>query len=98
MFWENEVETIDEGDGYIVHSFVIQDVPFAEFASRTFSQIVNAFARLKGTPVDWRSIVHKAGHLAHDSGRLRALVTEGASYGVITNICNFSPHTAPPFL
>lgn len=96
MFWDNEVELVDEGDD-VVTSFILQDVGHSEFASRTLSQIVNAFAELRGSHVNWRSIIHDAGHLAHDSGGLRALIEQGASYGVITNKWNFLPHTMPSF-
>jgi hypothetical protein len=97
LFWDNEVELVDEGDD-VVQSFVVSDVRTAEFASRTLSQIVHAFAGLKHTQVNWRSIIHDAEHLAHNSGNFRALVAEGARHGVITNWLNFRPQSAPSFL
>jgi len=96
MFWDNEVEIVDEGES-ITQSFVVSDVGYAEFASRTLSRLVHAFASLRRSPVDWHSIVHDAEHLAHDRGRLRALVTEGARHGVVTQIRNFLPQRMPSF-
>ncbi len=63
LFWDNEVELVDEGDD-VVQSFVVSDVGTAEFASRTLSQIVRAFAGLTHTQVNWHSITHDAEHLA----------------------------------
>ncbi len=97
MFWDNEVEEFDDGDD-IVQSFVVSDTGCAEFASRTLGQIVHASARLRRSLVSWRSVVHDAKHLAHDSGRLRALVAEGAKHGVITNVMRTFPSSAPSFL
>jgi hypothetical protein len=97
MFWDNEAEVVDEGDD-VVQRFVVPDVRQAEFASRTLSQIVHAFAGLQGSQVSWRSIVHDTEHLAHDTGRMRALVEEGARYGVITDIWNLRPRSSPSFL
>ena len=98
MYWENDVELVDEGSD-VVQSFVVSDTGRAEFASRTLSQLVHSFAGLGGSPVSWRAIVHDTtGHLAHDIGRLRALVDEGARYGVITDILNFHPRHVPSFV
>jgi hypothetical protein len=97
LFWEHEVELVDEGDD-IVQSFVVPDVGTAEIASRTLSRIVHAFAGLNDTQVNWHSIIHDAGHLAHNTGNLRSLVAAGARHGVITNRLNFRPQSAPSFL
>jgi hypothetical protein len=97
MFWENEVELVDEGSD-VVQSFVVPDIKRAEFASRTLSQVVHAFAGLRGSQVSWRAIIHDSEHLAHDTGRMRALVEEGARHGIITDIWNLYPQSSPSFL
>jgi hypothetical protein len=97
MFWDNEVELVDKGE-HLVQSFVVVDTGTAEFASRTLSQTVHAFAGLEQSQVHWRSIVHDAKHFAHDRGRLRTLVAEGAKHGVITDVFTFRPSGLPSFL
>jgi hypothetical protein len=97
LFWDNEVELVDEGDD-VVQSFVVSDVGTSQFASRMLSQIVHAIAGLKHTQVNWCSITHDTEHLAHNSGNFRALVAEGARHGVIINRLNFRPQSAPSFL
>jgi hypothetical protein len=97
MFWDNETELVEDGND-IVQSFVVSDTRVVEFASRTLRQIVRAFAAIHKSRVSWRSIAHDVKHLGHDSGRLRALVEEGSKHGVISNIWNFRPRTAPSFL
>ena len=96
-FWENEVELVENRDD-IIQSFVVSDTGCADFASRTLRQMVHSSARLRRSAVNWRSIVHDVTHLAHDSGRLRALVVEGAKHGVITNIMKLVPRSMPSFL
>jgi hypothetical protein len=97
MFWDNKLELVDDGP-YLVQSFLIPHSPFAEFASKTLAKIVHSVAALRKEPVSWPAIIHDAKHLAHDRGRLRALVQEGAKYGVISNVINFRPKRLPSFL
>lgn len=95
MFWENEAEQIDHGDD-IVQRFVVPDIERNEFASRTLSSMVHAFARNEG--VNWRVMMHDTDNVAHDAGRMQALAEQGAAHGVITNIMHFRPHHWPDFL
>ena len=97
LFWENDVECVEEGED-IVQSYVAADAGHAEFASRTLSQIVCRLAAINGSRADWAKIVHQKEHLAHDNGRLAALRAEGVKHGVITNVFNQVPRTAPLFL
>lgn len=97
MFWENRAEAWDEGEN-LVQSFVVPEPRHAEFASRTLSQIVHAFAGLKASSVNWGAIIHDKEHQAHHSGRLQALVAEGARHGVITDVLHIKPHHSPLFL
>lgn len=46
IFWENEVEQLDEDDA-IIQRLVIPDTELGEFASWTLGKLVHAFATLK---------------------------------------------------
>ena len=97
MIWENEAVTTEEGLD-IVQTYVVPDVGYDQTASGTLARLVHALARLRGSEVNWRGVVHDAGHIAHDVGRLRSLVEAGAEYGVISRVFNQIPHRMPDFL
>jgi hypothetical protein len=97
MFWENDVEQIDEGDD-ITQRFVIPDIERHEFASRTLGSIVHALAALGKRDVNWRTMMHDPQNVAHDHGLMRDLAEQGAAHGVITDIRRIRPHHIPDFL
>ncbi len=97
LFWENEVELTEDGDA-IIQSFVIPDFEHGEFASRTLGKVIGAFAAMRKERINWRSVIHDKAHWAHDSGRLRQVVEQGAKHGVITDIFHFKPRRTPDFL
>lgn len=97
MFWENDVEQVDEGQD-IIQRFVIPDIDRHEFASRTLGSIVQTFAALGKKDVNWRTIMADRDHIAHDPGRMRELAQQGAQHGVITDILHFRPQHLPDFL
>ncbi|MEM7558626.1 MAG: hypothetical protein AAF394_05855, partial [Planctomycetota bacterium] len=97
LIWENDAEIIEEGD-LVIQSFVISDIPFGEFASRTLSRLVQVFASLEEKDVNWRAIMHNTKHWVHERGRLQAVVEEGAKHGVIARIIRIRPRTPPDFL
>jgi len=97
LFWDSDGEVIEEGN-YVVQSFVVPEVEIAEFASRTLSRIMNAWAGMKQRPVNWRAIIHDASHFAHNSGQLHSVLREGARYGVVTDLSTLHPSSPPSFL
>lgn len=97
LVWENEA-VIEETETHVVQSFVVPEVLEMEFASRTLSRLVHALADTSRNEVNWRSVVHDAGHLAHDVGRLHSIVDEGAKYGLFSRIFNQLPDEMPDFL
>jgi len=97
MFWENEAVVTEDGED-VIEDFVVAENSMNEFASRTLTKIVHAFAGIKKTDVNWRAITHDADHLAHQPGMLRTLVEAGAEHGIFTDVFRFKPQHMPPFL
>lgn len=97
LIWEDEVVIKDKGDE-VVQSFVIRESQEMDLASLTFAKMVHALADLAGDEVDWRRIVHDAGHLAHDVDHLRHLIHEGVHLGLTEPLFTQPPATIPTFL
>jgi hypothetical protein len=97
LVWENEAVIEDRGEE-VIQSFRVPESEDIQFASGTFSRVVHELAGLSGEEVNWQAIVHRAGHLAHDCGRLRSLVLEGAKHGVLEPVFTQRPATMPDFL
>lgn len=97
LVWENKAVIEDRGEE-VVQSFLVPESEDIQFASGTFSRVVHELAGLSGEEVNWQVIVHRAGHLAHDIGRLRSLVLEGTKHGMIEPMFTQWPVTMPNFL
>jgi hypothetical protein len=97
LFWENEAEQLDECDT-ILQRFVIPDNKHDEFASRTLGNLVQAFATLQKTDVNWHAITHDTEHWSHQRGQLRSVVEEGAKHGIFTEVLRIMPRHKPTFL
>ncbi len=97
LIWDNEVDEVDEGDA-IVQSFVIPDVGYGEFASRTLGKLLRSFAALDKRDVDLRRVMHDTLHWVHNAGEFRQVVNQGAEYGVFTRVLRLRPRNLPAFL
>jgi hypothetical protein len=97
VFWENEVEQVDQNDA-IIQSFVIPDLEYGEFASRTLGKLLQSFAALPGRDVNLREVIHDREHWVHNSGELRRMVDVGARYGAFTDVFRQVPQELPAFL
>lgn len=95
--WPNESVTT-ESDSDVVQDFVIPEVEYLEFASRTLPRLIQSLGRVRAADVNWRSIIHDAAHLAHDAGRLRTLVETCLEHGVVSEVVNQRPRNIPDFL
>ena len=95
--WPNE-SVITENASNVVQDFVIPQVEYLDFASRTLPRLIESLGRVRAADVNWRSIIHDAAHLAHDAGQLRALVASGLEHGVVSEIVNQRPRHMPDFL
>jgi len=97
VFWENEVEQVEE-DGAVIQSFVIPDLEYGEFASRTLGKLLHSFAAITRRDVNLREVMHDREHWVHNSGEFRRMVDVGASYGAFTDVFRQVPRALPTFL
>jgi hypothetical protein len=97
MFWENEARQEDRGND-IVQDFVVPETQRAETASHTLALISHTLSALGKERLDWQTVLHDRDHVAHDIGRLKALVSEGGRYGVIEDVATPQPLHVPTFL
>jgi hypothetical protein len=95
--WPNE-SVITENASDVVQDFVIPELEYVDFASRTLLRLIESLVRVRAADVNWRSIIHDAAHLVHGAGQLRTLVESGWKHGVISKVVKQRPGRIPDFL
>jgi hypothetical protein len=100
MFWDNDVEQVDEGDA-IVQSFVVPEpegTSTIDTASRTLRQILDASAALRKRPANLQSVIHDLEHWVHKAGGFHEFLREAIKHGVVDKVRRQRPRRQPGFL
>jgi hypothetical protein len=100
LFWQNDVELVDEDDA-IIQSFVVPEpegMDTIASGSDTFSRILHASARLRRRRPNLQAVMHTLTHWVHEPEGFQLFLGAARKHGVVDKVMHVRPRTAPSFL